>query len=395
MILCRNGHENPDGTKVCAVCQVPIDVDPERDAEPTTPVESKPTPTPSQPRVSLAGASLSAKAGDKVETEIRVENPGGVDDSYQLQVLGEAGAWAALDPTDLSLAAGASGTVKLIFSPPASTTGVHPYEVRVASQQLPASPVSTVGLLEIVAPTETPKPPPEAKTLSAELQPQISKGRTVGEHDLTVRNDSDAAVTSQPSATEGQSDVALTFEPATITVAPGQSATTHVRVSPRRMLLLGQDRTHRFGIDAGQGVMVAGAMVQQPRVPKGVLLAAALAIIGAVIGIAVAVGSGGSTPKATIPNVAGQDFTQASGALQNNVTGCNPPCFNVVLAGTFSDTAPEGTTVGTNPQAGTVADRGSNVTLIVSRGKCPTPCFRGVIHLTAEQVAKLRLQLSP
>ena len=395
MILCRNGHENPDGATVCAVCQVPIDVGPEREPETTTPVESKPTPTPSQPRVSLAAASLSARAGDKVETEIRVENPGGVDDSYQFQVLGEAASWASVDPEDLSLAAGASGTVTLTFSPPASTTGVHPYEVRITSQQVPASPVSTVGLLEIVAPTETPKPPPEARTLSAELAPQISKGRTVGEHELTVRNESDAAMTCQPSATEGQSDVALTFEPATVTIAPGQSATAQVRVSPQRMLLLGRERTHRFGVDVGQGLKVAGAMVQQPRLSRGVLVAAAVAIIAAVVGIAIAVGTGGSTTKATIPDVAGQDFTTASSALQNNVTGCNRPCFNVVLAGTFSETVPEGTTISTNPQAGTVADRGSDVTLVVSRGKCPVPCFRGVINLNAAQVAKLRLQLSP
>ena len=391
MILCRNGHENPDGAKVCAVCQVPIDVDPERDAEPTPPVESKPAPTPSQPRVSLAGASLSAKAGDKAETEIRVENPGGVDDSYQLQVLGEAAAWAALEPKDLSLAAGASGTVKLTFGPPASTTGVHPYEVRVASQQLPASPVSTVGLLEIVAPTETPKPPPEAKKLSAGLQPQISKGRTVGEHELTVRNDSDVAVTSQPSATDGQSDVALTFEPATLTVAPGQSATSHVRVSPRRMLLLGQDRTHRFGVDAGQGVMVAGAMVQQPRVPRGVLLAAALVIIGAVIGIAVAVGSGGSSqPQVTVPDVGNKSTADAITTLLNQ---CQSPCFVIGSPSLVFDSTTPGTVLRTDPAANTVVSRGSTVTLIVSRGPFKVSCGIACRADIFKDVKQVQIQL--
>ena len=334
----------PGRTKVCAVCQVPIDVDPERDAEPTTLVESKPTPTPSQPRVSLAGASLSAKAGDKVETEIRVENPGGVDDSYQLQVLGGRGRGPRSTPRACRWRREHPGLSELIFSPPASTTGVHPYEVRVASRQLPASPVSTVGLLEIVAPTETPKPPPEADAVGRAPAADLER-TTVGEHDLTVRNDSDAAVTSQPSATEGQSDVALTSSRPR---SPSPPASRRRRTSgsvPGACCCSGRTEPPlRHRCRAGRhgrrrdGAAAAGSERRAARGRPGV--------IGAVIGIAVAVGSGGSTPKATIPNVAGQDFTQASGALQNNVTGCNPPCFNVVLAGTFSDTAPEGTTVG-------------------------------------------------
>ena len=381
MILCRNGHENPDGAKVCAVCQVPIDVDPERDAEPTPPVESKPTPTPSQPRVSLAGASLSAKAGDKVETEIRVENPGGVDDSYQLQVLGESAPWASLDPTTLSVAAGASGTVKLTFSPPASTTGVHPYEVRITSQQVPASPVSTVGLLEVVAPTETPKPEPAAPTLSAELQPQISKGSTVGEHELTVRNASDAAVTSQPSAIEGQSDVALTFEPAALTVAPGQSATAKVSVSPRQALWAGRERTYRFGVDVGQGVKIAGAMVQQPRVSRRVLAAAAVAVLvllGIVLGL---VESGGSSqPKVTVPAVAGKTTVDAISTLLNN---CQNPCFVIGDPSLAFDSRDPGTVIASAPPEGQVVSRGTKVTLIVSRGpfkiSCGLPCQVAIV----------------
>jgi hypothetical protein len=386
MILCRNGHENPDGATVCAVCQVPIDVDPERDSattETTTPVESKPAATPSQPRVSLAAASLSARAGDKVATQIRVENPGGVDDSYQFQVLGESAPWAAFDPAGLSLAAGGSGTVTLTFTAPAEATGVHPYEVRTTSQQVPASPVSTVGLLEVVAPTETPKPVPETAALSAELAPQISKGSTVGEHDLTVRNESAAPVTVQPAATEGQSDVALAFEPAALTVAPGQSATAHVRVTPQRAMLVGSDRTHRFGIDVGQGVKVAGGMVQQPRVSKRVLAAAVVAllvVVGVVIGL-VASGGSSSQPKVTVPDVSNRSTADAITAL---LSACESPCFTIGTPSLKFDSTDPGTVLATSPPAGQIVSRGSTIGLFISRGpfkiSCGLPCRVGIFN---------------
>ena len=213
----------------------------------------------------------------------------------------------------------------------------------------------------------------------------------MGEHELTVRNDSDAAVTSQPSATEGQSDVTLTFEPATLTIAPGQSAVAHVRVSPQRMLLLGRERTHRFGIDAGQGVKVAGAMVQQPRLPRGMLLAAALAIVAAVVGIAIAVGTGGSSqPKVTVPSVAGSSTADAINTL---LTTCQSPCFVIAAPSLVFDSRDPGTVIATAPAEGAVVSRGTKVALIVSRGplkvSCGIVCQTGIFNSVKQATLKL------
>jgi hypothetical protein len=156
-------------------------------------------------------------------------------------------------------------------------------------------------------------------------------------------------------------------------------------------LLLGGERTHRFAVDVGQGLKVAGAMVQQPRVSKlvaGVAAVAALVVIGIVVGL---VASGGSSqPQVTVKDVASQDEITAFNTLKN---ACTPtPCFDISLAGQFSDTVTKGIAIGTNPAAGTVVPHGSAVTLILSYGPCATKfCFVRPFPITFSQFKQFQV----
>jgi beta-lactam-binding protein with PASTA domain len=226
--------------------------------------------------------------------------------------------------------------------------------------------------------------------VSAQLNPQTSKGSTVGEHDLTLQNNSQAAVTSTPSATAGQSDVDIAFEPATLTVAPGQSAVTHLRVTPRQAVWLGREQTHQFAVDVAPGLTVQGAMVQQPRAPKWVL-AAVPVVLAAILAPTLTFGTGGgSTPKFPVPDVAGLD--PLTTALDKLKTACTPsPCFDVGFAKQFNNTIGAGLATGTQPPKDTLVARGSPVTVIVSLGPCPTPllCLRVPIDITRVEALHL------
>lgn len=159
MILCRNGHANPDGATVCSVCGVPI-------GSPAAAQQAPPpSAPPAQPRVSLSESSLSGGSGGECRCEVRVENPGQAADEYELTLLGEAAPFGVLEPASLSLAAGAAAVSWLTFRGPPTTALA--YEVRVSSKQGAAS-VSVHGRLVPAepAPAETaPAEPAQAQPL--------------------------------------------------------------------------------------------------------------------------------------------------------------------------------------------------------------------------------------
>ena len=144
MILCKNGHQNPDGATTCAVCGIDI-----------TPMPVKPPlPSPAPPLVTLSETSLRTAVDNEVASQIRIDNVGGVTDEFEITLLGEAAAFGSVEPSSLAIEPAASGVAQVTFRPPASASGALAFEARVTSQQLPAEPVSTLGLVEITAPSE-------------------------------------------------------------------------------------------------------------------------------------------------------------------------------------------------------------------------------------------------
>jgi hypothetical protein len=161
MILCKNGHQNPDGATTCAVCGIDI-----------TPMTVKPLPSPAPPLVTLSETSLRTAVDNEVASQIRIDNVGGVTDEFEITLLGEAAAFGSVEPSSLAIEPAASGVAQVTFRPPASASGALAFEARVTSQQLPAEPVSTLGLVEITAPEITaPSEVEEAPTEELEVPP--------------------------------------------------------------------------------------------------------------------------------------------------------------------------------------------------------------------------------
>jgi beta-lactam-binding protein with PASTA domain len=75
--------------------------------------------------------------------------------------------------------------------------------------------------------------------------------------------------------------------------------------------------------------------------------------------------SQGKNPEAAVPDVVGMSEAEAAEALE--AAG-----FEAVPGSTFSDTVPLGQVISQDPEAGTTAQRGSGVALVVSQGPMPT-----------------------
>ena len=92
--------------------------------------------------------------------------------------------------------------------------------------------------------------------------------------------------------------------------------------------------------------------------------------------------SQGKNPEAEVPDVVGMSEAEAAEALQ--AAG-----FEAVPGATFSDTVPAGQVISQDPEAGTTAQRGSGVALIVSQGPIPpeTTTVPDVIGKTEAEAA--------
>jgi Domain of unknown function (DUF4234) len=180
MILCKNGHANPDGTTYCSVCKIYIDA---ATAPPARPPPPPPEPPPAAPVLTLSQATLSVTAGSEVQGEVQIENPGGVGDDYVVEVGGEARPWASVEPWTVSVPAGETGAARVIFRPvDTSPGGSVPFEVKVTAKTLPAAPVVVAGRVEVAPrpappqPQPLPPPPLPPPAIPAVSKPLPAKG---------------------------------------------------------------------------------------------------------------------------------------------------------------------------------------------------------------------------
>ena len=60
--------------------------------------------------------------GGEATAQLTVTNAGRIVDSFQLEVLGPAGAWSVCEPVTVSLLPGQSADVRVMFRPPAGET---------------------------------------------------------------------------------------------------------------------------------------------------------------------------------------------------------------------------------------------------------------------------------
>jgi hypothetical protein len=232
-----------------------------------------------------ASATLSVPAvavtpGEEAVTEIRVRNTGGVVDQVVLDVLGEAGSFATVEPNVLNLFPGAEGTATVRFRPPRAArtpAGSAAYAVRVWSKEDPEGSTVEEGQVDVGAFVDT----------TAELLPRTSRGRRQGRHELAVDNRGNRSLQATISVVDPDELITARHE-TTLVVPPGSAVFQTIVIRPRRRFLRGPAKTIPFQvIVSGEGqppVATDGAILQEQVLPKWLLPAALIALAALVAG---------------------------------------------------------------------------------------------------------------
>ena len=228
---------------------------------------------------SLSSAELIVIPGGEARTSLRIRNNGSVVDQFDLSVLGDAAAWASVEPPTISLFPGAEESVDVVFRPgktSAIVSGRASFAVKATSREDVQGSSVEEGVIDVV--------PYDERT--AELIPRTSKGKRSAVHDLAVDNRGNAPITVHFTGMDPQGTLQFEFEPPQITVAPGTAQFAKVKLKPAQHFWRGANKTLPFVVmveEDGQPPMaVDGSMVQLPILPKWfwkAVLAALLVII--------------------------------------------------------------------------------------------------------------------
>jgi hypothetical protein len=212
----------------------------------------------------LSDPAVRAEPGAEEVCPVTVRNTGTVVDEFTFAVLGEAAAWATVEPASLSLLPGAEGSTTVRFRPPRDATtpqGRVPFAVRVASKEDPQGSVVEEGSLDVGAFVD----------ISAEVVPRTSRGRQTGRHEVAIDNRGNAAVEAQVSGSDPDEALTFHFSAASVVSAPGTASFSRFRVSARGLLWRGTPATIPFTVtvtaQGQQPIRLDASFQQQPTIP--------------------------------------------------------------------------------------------------------------------------------
>ncbi|HEX2300417.1 MAG TPA: hypothetical protein VHH34_18205 [Pseudonocardiaceae bacterium] len=232
---------------------------------------------------SLEHRSIAVLPGGEATCSVVVRNTGTVVDQFTIRVLGDAQAWAQVDPTTVNLLPNEESTVVIRFQPPRSSdvaAGTVPFGIQVSSREDPAGSVVEEGTLNVGTFTD----------VRIELIPRQTRGRKQGRCDVAIDNLGNHPVDLAIDADDPERSLRFRPEHTDLTLQPGTTAFVGLSVQPERRFLRGPERTHPFQVRvAGTGVpptTAEGAMVQEPLLPKWLPLALA-ALLAALIALVV------------------------------------------------------------------------------------------------------------
>src|SRR3989440_10974832 len=107
----------------------------------------------------LASKAVTVTPGGEAVSEVRVRNSGTVVDQFTLEVLGDASAWAIVEPAVIPLFPGAEAVARIRFKPPQSSSGparAGPFAVLVKSPEDAPAPLVEEGVVEVGPVNQTP-----------------------------------------------------------------------------------------------------------------------------------------------------------------------------------------------------------------------------------------------
>ncbi|HEU0087472.1 MAG TPA: hypothetical protein VFQ77_07455 [Pseudonocardiaceae bacterium] len=233
---------------------------------------------------SLEHRSIAVQPGAEAICSVLVRNTGTVVDQFTVEVLGDASAWAQVDPATVNLLPNEESTVVVRFQPPRSSevaAGIVPFGLRVSPREDPAGTVVEEGTLEIGTFTD----------VRVELIPRRARGRRQARCDVAVDNLGNHPVTLGIEADDPDRNLRFRPERTELRLQPGTTAFVALTMRPERGFLRGPEQTHPFQVRVNGAdippTTAEGAMVQQPLLPKWLPLAIAalLAVLIALVAL--------------------------------------------------------------------------------------------------------------
>jgi len=228
----------------------------------------------------LASKAVNVTPGGEAVSEVRVRNSGTVVDQFTLEVLGDASAWAIVEPAVIPLFPGAEAVARIRFKPPKSSSvpaRAVPFAVRVKSREDARASLVEEGVVEVGPFNDT----------FAELIPRTAKGRSRAHARLALDNRGNVRINARLTAADPDRKLNFTITPPALTSEAGTASFASVRMSPRQRFLTGPPKINPYKVlvhqDGLPTITVDGTMQQEGLIPPWLLPAliglAALALL--------------------------------------------------------------------------------------------------------------------
>jgi hypothetical protein len=274
----------------------------------------------------LETSELAVEPGESARCSVRVTNGSSSVVRVRLAVTGPAEQWVWVIPAELEVAAGSEATTGLVARVPRSAepaAGRYGFEVVASSGREAAVEGRAAGTLEVIPFVE----------LSLLVQPHAGDDATP--RTVTVYNRGNTTVPVTLRATSDDAAVELELRPDEVAPAPGESATSELRLRAGRAGRAGSGPSS-FSITAVPAPSVAGVepvdtsgTVDRPGPPpaRRAMVAGAVAL-AALLVAGVVVASGGDDPEPSV-SASGSSTTVAAdcivnGHIDQRVTGLTP-----------------------------------------------------------------------
>lgn len=308
-------------------------------------------------RITAEHTELNVEPGAAAVTTVTVRNVGTQVERFRLATVGPAAPFAQVEPAQLSVFPDAEETAVVRFAPPRGPrpgAGPAPFQVSARSEVHHDVSDRVAGVVTVGRFDE----------LHATLEPETTRGRRPGRHQLTVTNAGNAVLAVQVALTDRDGE--LTYDPPRFgaPVPAGSSVQQEVTVVGP-VPWFGRTQSHSFAATvtsdgAPPPVLLSGVRRQLPRFPWWVPTAA-LALVGILIAIYALL------PADTVPTVAGQVREAAVATLAN-------AGYRAVEIAQPNDEVAAGTAIRTEPRGGAELPDGERVRLFVSAGPCDDAC---------------------
>jgi hypothetical protein len=227
------------------------------------------------PSVVLSPTAVRLEAGTSMTIPLQIRNTGDIVEGYRVEIVGPPSTWTTVEPQEITLFPGDTGTLDIDFHPPRSPStaaGEHLYGVHVVPTEHPDEAVVPEGIVEVLPFLD----------LTAELVPRTSHGRRGGRHELAVDNRGNVPVEVSLTESDPADGLLARVRPGTVTVEPGHAEFADVRVRPVRTVWRGAAVMHPFTVlvapQQGSAMTLDGTHVQIPLVPSWLPKAALAAV---------------------------------------------------------------------------------------------------------------------